>query len=135
MGTKALVHLEPDQRPSWAYHGTEGWYVGRSMEHYRCVKGYTPSSGRERDVDALDFFPKRIPFPKVTTDGYLQQAAADIIYILTTKPSVTPSLAYGDDTKNALLKIAQLLGRSTLPPTALPIESPLPRVKILPLET
>jgi hypothetical protein len=34
MGTKVLVHLKPDQRPSWAYHGTEGWYVGPSMEHY-----------------------------------------------------------------------------------------------------
>jgi hypothetical protein len=24
LGTKVLVHLKPDQRPSWAYHGTEG---------------------------------------------------------------------------------------------------------------
>jgi hypothetical protein len=34
MGTKVLVHLKPDKQPSWAYHGTEGWYVGPSMEHY-----------------------------------------------------------------------------------------------------
>jgi hypothetical protein len=74
-----------------------------------------------------------MPFPKVTTDDYLQQAASDIISILKTKPSVTPSLVYGDDTTNALFKIAQLLGRSTLPPTALTIESQLPRVKVLPI--
>jgi hypothetical protein len=37
-------------------------------------------------------------------------------------------LAYGDDTKNALFQIAQLLGWSTLP------LSPLPRVNILPLK-
>jgi hypothetical protein len=58
MGTKVLVHLKPDQRPSWAYHGIEGWYVGPSMEHYRCVKCYITSSGRERDVDTLEFFQK-----------------------------------------------------------------------------
>jgi hypothetical protein len=98
------------------------------MEHYRCVKCYFPSSGRERDVDTLEFFPKTIPFPKVTTDDYLRQAATDIISILTTKPAIIPSLAYGDDTKNALFKIATLLGRSTLPPL------PLPRVPILPLK-
>jgi hypothetical protein len=132
MGTKVLVHLKPNQRPSWAYHGTEGWYVGPSMEHYRCVKCYLPSSGRERDIDTLELFPKQIPFPQVTTNDYLQQAAADIISILTTKPSITPSLAYNDETKNALFKIAQLLGWSALPPTAPDIPSPLPRVPTLP---
>jgi hypothetical protein len=51
LGTKVVVHLKPDQRPSWAYHGEEGWYVGPSMEHYRCVKCYLPATSRERDVD------------------------------------------------------------------------------------
>jgi hypothetical protein len=98
LSSKVLVHLKPDEQPFWAYHETEGWYVvGPSMEHYRCVKCYTPSSGRERDVDTLNLFPK--------TD-YLKQAASDIISIPQNKPSVTPSLDYGDDTKKALFKIA-----------------------------
>jgi hypothetical protein len=54
-GTKVLVHLKPDQRPSWSYHDEEGWYVGPSMEHYRCMKCYIPTSGRERDVDTIKF--------------------------------------------------------------------------------
>jgi hypothetical protein len=49
-GTKLVVHLKPDQQASWAYHGKEGWYVGPAMEHYRCVKCYIPTPGRERDA-------------------------------------------------------------------------------------
>jgi hypothetical protein len=117
-GTKVVVHLKPDQRASWAYHGEEGWYVGPSMEHYRCVKCYLPSTARERDVDTLQFFPKKIPFPKISTEDYLKQAASDILSILQNPPSSLPYLAYGDPTKNALVQIATLLGRSVSPPSA-----------------
>jgi hypothetical protein len=79
-GTKVVV--KPDQRASWAYHGEEGWYVGPSMEHYRCVKCYLPTTSRERDVDALQFFPKKISFPKTSTEDYLKQAASDILAML-----------------------------------------------------
>jgi hypothetical protein len=82
LGTKVVVHLKPDQRASWAYHGEEGWYVGPSMEHHRCVKCHLPTTSRERDVDTLQFFPKQIPFPKTSTeDYYLKQAASDILAI------------------------------------------------------
>jgi hypothetical protein len=74
-GTKVVVHLKPDQRASWACHGEEGWNVGPSMEHCRCVKCYLPTTSRERDVDALQFFPKKIPFPKNSTEDCLKQAA------------------------------------------------------------
>jgi hypothetical protein len=65
-GTKVVVHLKPDQRASCACHGEEGWHVGPSMEHHRCVKCYLPTSSRERDVDALQFCPQKIPFPKTS---------------------------------------------------------------------
>jgi hypothetical protein len=118
-GTRVVVHLKPDQRGSWAYHCEEGWYVGPSMEHYRCVKCYIPASGRERDVDTLQFFPKTIPFPEVSTEDYLTQAASDILSILQRPPSNLPYLAYGDTTKNALVQIAKLLGRAApAPPKA-----------------
>jgi hypothetical protein len=115
-GTRVIVHLKPDQRPSWAYHGEEGWYVGPSMEHYRCVKCYIPATGRVRDVDTLEFFPKQFPFPAVTTEDYLKQAAADIISLLQNQNSALPSLEYGAPTQNALVQIATLLGRAATAP-------------------
>ena len=45
---------------------------------------------------------------------YLQQAADDIITLLAQPPSTTtPTLEEGDETQNALLKIAQILKRSS----------------------
>jgi hypothetical protein len=105
---------------------------------------YIPSTARERDVDTLQFFPKAIPFPKITNDDYLTQAAGDIISILQSKPSPLPTLQYGDATKNALVAIAKLLGRAAPPPAILPrvpdppLPTPvpaLPRVHKLPNPT
>jgi hypothetical protein len=67
-GTRTAVHLKPDQRASWACHGEEGWHVGPSMERRCCVKRCLPSTARARDVDTLQFFPKKIPFPKMLTE-------------------------------------------------------------------
>ena len=41
-GTKIVIHLKPNQRPSWGFHGQAGWYIGPVMDHYRNVTGYFP---------------------------------------------------------------------------------------------
>ena len=111
-GTKVLAHAKPDNRASWAPHGDEGWYVGPSMDHYRCVNCYFPKTRSQRDVDTVTFFPKVVTFPEVKTEDFLKQAALDIISILTKPPpSTTVTLEAGDETRNALLKIAQSLQR------------------------
>ena len=59
-----------------------------------------------------------VPFPKITTDGYLRQAAQDTISILTAPPpSTVPSLDRGDDARNCLLKLATWLNRADTLPT------------------
>jgi hypothetical protein len=122
-GTKVVVHLKPHQRASWACHGEEGWHVSPSMEHDRCVKCYLPTTSRERDVDASQFFPKKIPFPKTSTEDYLKQAASDILAVLQKPPTTLPYLAHGDATNNAVVAIITLLGRADVPPE-------LPRAQI-----
>jgi hypothetical protein len=37
-GTKVLVHLKPTCRKSWAFHASNGWYIGPSLKHYRCIR-------------------------------------------------------------------------------------------------
>ena len=64
-GTKVLAHDKPDNRRSWALYGEKGWTIGPTPEHYRCIKGYFPSSRTVRNVDTVTCFPHTIPFPKV----------------------------------------------------------------------
>ena len=55
-GTKVVVHEKADSRKSWAGHGIKAWYIGTSLEHYRCFKCYMPATYSERDADTVDFF-------------------------------------------------------------------------------
>ena len=118
-GTKLLVHMKPQNRATYALNGEEGWSIGFSPEHYRCLKVYFPKTRSERNVDTVTFFPAAIPFPQVKLDDFLRQAATDIITILTAPPSTTtPALQAGDPTRNALLEIATVLNRvETMPLT------------------
>ncbi len=34
-GCKAVIYEAPELRGSWASHGTDAWYVGPSLDHYR----------------------------------------------------------------------------------------------------
>ena len=111
-GTKIVVHAKPTDRASWGFHGRDGWTIGPSLEHYRCIKCFIPTTKSEINSDTLAFFPHEIPLPQVSTEDYLKQATQDIISLLTNPISFLPSLKVGDTTKNAMLEIAQLLHRS-----------------------
>ena len=87
LGTKVLVHETSDQRASFAPHGIEGWYIGPSLDHYRCYKCYLPSTHNTRDALTVDWFPHTVPFPKVTADNYLRQTVEDMLSLLRTKPT------------------------------------------------
>ena len=123
-GTKVVVHEKPNVRASWGLRGLEGWYIGPSLQHYRCVKCFMPNTKAVKDADTVLFIPETIPFPEVSIEDHLKQATTDIIRILTNPPSTStiPSLEIGDKTKNALLKIADILNTNTTLP-ALPAQT------------
>ena len=114
-GTKVVVHSKPDNRASWDANGKEGWYVGYSPHHYRCMKCFMPKTRSEINADTIVFFPHIIDFPKVTPEFFLRQAALDIITILTNPlPSTLPTIQAGDETKNAILQLATILGTNPI---------------------
>ena len=44
-GTKAITHLKQNQRTTFGHGGLNSWYIGPSIEHYRCLKFYSPYGG------------------------------------------------------------------------------------------
>ena len=124
-GTKIVAHNKPSNRASWELNEEQGWYIGPSLEHYRCIKCYFTKTQSERDCNTVTFFPKQIQFPKIDLDAFLCQAAQDIITLLTDSPSCTTlSLQAGDPTQNALLEIATILKRTEALPTTTSITPP-----------
>ena len=64
-GSKVLVHEKPQNRKTWSGYGTEAWYIGPSLEHYRCYKYYIPIICTERNADTVEFFHAKIRFQRL----------------------------------------------------------------------
>jgi hypothetical protein len=86
LGTKAVVHKKASVRDSWAYHGVEGWTIGPSTEHYRCIKCFMPETRAEIDPDTIKLIQCKIPIPTFTDKEVIAQAILDIVHLLQ-KPS------------------------------------------------
>ena len=81
-GTRVVAHDNPSARSSWSPHEQAEWTICPSLEHYRLVKCYFPSTQAERNIQTATFSTKYITFLKVNLDDFLKQAAMDIITIL-----------------------------------------------------
>ena len=117
-GSKIMIHNKKNTRGSWEYHADEAWYIGPSKEHYRCFKCFNPTTRQEVVTDTVEIIEDNIPLPITSIDEYLKQSIDDILSVLT-KPqqSTLPFLKYGDDTKNAIIKIAELLKKAIANPS------------------
>jgi hypothetical protein len=113
-GTKVMIHQKPEQRASWDPNSKLGWYIGPTMNHYRCLKCYLPQTKTEIDTDTISFIPHTIPIPETNIEDFIRQSISDIATLLTHPPKMTtPTLSLGDTTKNGLLQLTSLLHRST----------------------
>ena len=81
-GTQVIIHNKSAVRGSWDFHGTEGWYIGPSLEHYRCVKCYNPDTMKEVDTYTIQLIPNTTPIPAFNDNQAIQLAVSDILTIL-----------------------------------------------------
>jgi len=110
-----------------APHDVDGWCVGPSEERCRCHKCCIPSTRGIRDALTVDWFPHKVPFPKVSTDNCLRQTAADMLTLIQDKvANPGPLLTHGSSVANACIQIAQILKQATaLPVPPQPAPTPL----------
>ena len=66
-GTRVITLDDPSERASFAQHGPEGFYVGPSLDHYRCHRIYIPSMGKTRISDSVAWLPSTPVVPKYPT--------------------------------------------------------------------
>ena len=82
--------MKPQNRATYALNGEEGWSIGFSPEHYRCIKVYFPKTRSERNIDTVTFFSCH-SISAGKTLIFLRQGAIYIFIILTAPPSTTIS--------------------------------------------
>ena len=95
-----IVPNKPGKITSWGHHDTPGWYIGQSLDHYRCIQWYMPATEIFRITDKLQYNLKAFYFPKTNTEDDLRQEIGDIITIMKDPPNTPSFFSYGDATKN-----------------------------------
>ena len=72
LGCKAVVYEDGDTRGSWASRGVDGWYLGPSLDHYRCDKYYIPETRAYRISGSTELFPQHCQLPDMTAHQHLR---------------------------------------------------------------
>ena len=67
-----MIRTEPSNRRTFGAHAIDGWYIGPSLNHYKCYCCHVPDTGAIIHTGIVEFFPYLIPFPTVDTNTYLQ---------------------------------------------------------------
>jgi hypothetical protein len=65
-GTKVLVHLKLTRCNSWSFHASNGWYIGPSLKHYRCIHTIMEGTGGECLTDTFHFKHHAMAVPVIT---------------------------------------------------------------------
>ena len=125
-GTRVVIHKKPGVRNTWGFHGERAWYIGPAINHYRCYKCLVPSTSKEVITDTVKFIPKKIPFPQLHFNTYLQLAIEKIIKLLEQNVQTNHSLKRRNeyDLLHSFKQVAKAVNNGpTLPP------APSPRVQ------
>jgi hypothetical protein len=107
-GTRIIAYETPGRRRTWDPHGQDGWYIGPSLEHYRCYTVYTTKTRSNRIVETVDFFPHKFKLPFPSSIELATQAAADLTHALLNPQPAGPLCQVGDEQAIALRRLANI---------------------------
>ena len=62
-GIKVLLRERPGDRRSWSPHALSGWYIGPSLEHYRCHQIQISITNSVRIGQSVSCFPHKLIMP------------------------------------------------------------------------
>jgi len=83
-GCKAIIYESPAQRGSWGSHGVDAWYLGPSLDHYRCCHYFVPQTRAYRISGSAELFPQHCQVPCLTTREHLQGLTTEVVNTLNT---------------------------------------------------
>jgi hypothetical protein len=117
-GTKVLVHLKPTRCKFWAFRASNGWYIGPSLKHYRCICAIMEGTRGERLTDTFCFKHHAMPVPSITPTSRIIAATRALAAAITGVQELPP------DKLHAIATLQHLLLSKSLP-LPVPINPPL----------
>ena len=80
-GIHVKAHAWPTQQQTWVPHTFNAWYIGPTMEHYRCFTVWAIQSRQARVVNQLMWFPRQ-NFPCLNNINLLHATIEDAMVLL-----------------------------------------------------
>ena len=77
-GMSVLVHDKPDERPSWAPHGSKGYYLGPALKHHKCWRTFIVDTQKCRNTDSVAWFPRPYKLPGSDPHSMVKAAIDDL---------------------------------------------------------
>jgi hypothetical protein len=74
------------------------------MEHYRAHRVYCSTTGRERIIGTVEFFPQHCKFPGISSADTATIVAADLTHALQNPTPTTPFKQPGTEPMQAIKK-------------------------------
>ena len=79
IGCPVQLYNQPHTRTTWAPHTQQGWYLGPSMEHYRCHRVLPKATNTVRVCETVIFKHKRYTSPTISPTDYITDATQQLI--------------------------------------------------------
>jgi hypothetical protein len=101
-GAREMAHIKPKKRKSWTSHGVDAWYFGTECYHYQCYIVYFTSTNKGIVVDTLEFPPRHINMPHLSTAELTIKVARELMYALHHPAPTAPFTHMEHDQQDAL---------------------------------
>ena len=111
-GTQVIIHGTPTVRGTWESHGLKGFYLGPSMNHYRCHLVYVTKTRGERDSDCVEFSPHNTPLPYSYSSENAIIAACELAYVLKNPAPQAPNYNIGESQIVAIQQISKIFSKA-----------------------
>ena len=78
-GCKAVIYEAPESRTSWGSRGTDVWYLGPSLDHYRCNHFFVPETRAYLISGSAELFPQHCQVPFLLWNEHLQEVVDELV--------------------------------------------------------
>jgi hypothetical protein len=70
----------------WGSQGTDAWYVGLSLNHYKCNHYFFPETQAYQISGSANFFPQHCQVPFLMWNKHLQEVIDELVTTLCEMP-------------------------------------------------
>jgi len=81
-GCKAVIYESPAARGLWGSRGTDAWYLGPSLDHYRCNHYFVPETRAYHISGLAELFPQHCQVAFMSTNDHMKELMHKVVSTL-----------------------------------------------------